>query len=169
MSCSTRNCWAGTCPSATERGQTAVEFVFVLLILIAGMAGLYQVLHFERDVFNRLLFLRKAAMRDLHRDQDITPKTLGVVGPAEFRPFGKLLNSPVPLQVIDPNIRYSPRVLQIRRGTRYYEPFPFDSELMHNWLVIGGTMSFTETNQNSARWRAVVGPWIIPAYPDPLN
>lgn len=153
-----------------QRGQSAVEFVFVLVVIVAGMAGLYQVLHFERDVFNRLLYLRQIAMRQVHIDQDTTKKTFFTVGPVEFRPFGELLRSAVPLQVIDPSLRYSARTLHVRRGTRYYDPYetglpsPFDP--VHDWLAIGGVMAFSETNEKSPRWRRIIGPWSIALYPD---
>ena len=155
---------------SSQRGQSAVEFVFVLVVVVAGMAGLYQVLHFERDVFNRLLYLRQIAMRQVHVDQDTTKKTFFTVGPVEFRTFGELLRSPVPLQVIDPSLRYSAKTLKVRRGTRYYDPYetglpsPFDP--LHDWLAIGGVMAFSETSENSPRWRKIIGPWSIVLYPD---
>ena len=145
----------------------------MLVILTAGMAGLYQVLHFERDVFNRLLYLRQVAMRQVHVNQDTTKKVFFAAGPVEFQPFGELLRSPVPLQVIDPSIRYMSRVLHVRRGTRFFDPYesglPPPLDPLHDLVAMGATMAFTETTQDSPRWRAIIGPWTPPLYPDFLD
>jgi len=170
MSISIRSGWPATCRRSTEsaqQGQTAVEFVFVLLILIAGMAGLYQVLHFERDVFNRLLYVRQQTMREAHYDQFNTTKTFFSGNTMEFRRFGELLNSPVPLQVIDPNIRWNARVLRARKGTRYYDVY--DTALMHEWYLIGGTMFVTDLREDGLRWRRAINPGLRALYPDYLD
>jgi hypothetical protein len=174
MPCPTRSCSGVTCRSCTERrrqhGQTAVEFLFALLIIIAGLAGLYQVLHFERDVFNRLLYLRQVTFRQMHVDQDTTKKTFFAVGPTEFRPVGALLHSPVPLQVLDPALRYPSKYLHVRKGTRFYDPLeavPFS----HGFGEIYGSMVVGDLWEVSLRWRTrfAAPPVIIGAYPDPLD
>lgn len=162
MSSSIPSCTVAICRSCTERarhrqsGQTAIEFLFALLILIAGMAGLYQVLHFERDVFNRLLYIRQMGLREAHRDQDVTKKTLFVTDPMEFRRFGELLNSPVPLQVIDPSLRYPTKVLHLQKGTRFRDPMEM-IPASHNPWEIGGVMTLTELNEKWPRWRTMYG------------
>lgn len=114
-------------PSSTDhrgrrqRGQATVEFAFALIGLIALIAGLYQALHFELDVFNRLNLLRYRAVRLAHRDQlTVTRRYVPVV--ATFQPVAEVTPIRVPFQTADLSIRYGPKTFYVRQGAKWKDP-----------------------------------------------
>ena len=147
-----------------QRGQVVVEFALVLFILVAAIAGFYQALHFELDVFNRINLLRYNVMRKAHNDQPGTTKAF----PSEsmtFRTVDQLLPFEVPLQIVDPTLAYGPKRFVYRQGTKYADPLSY----FHGSLTIGGLLLIGDFNQDGRRLRENMDPVLrasIVAYPD---
>lgn len=125
---------------AAERGQGAVEFVFGMLVLLAIVSVLYQALHFELDVFNRLNEGRYNAFRTAHQDQDTTDDAY--FGQSiEFTRLGQIqwtiprtifgfsagtqrVRIEVPFQTgVDSNLQYPTKTYRMRKGTKSFEPY----------------------------------------------
>jgi len=126
--------------SSDEKGQAAVEFVFGMLVLLAIVSVLYQALHFELDVFNRLNEVRYNAFRTAHRNQDTTDdeyfgQTVQFTQLSELRwsvpqtilgfSVGtKRVKIKVPFQTgVDSNLKYPNKTFRMRKGTKCFEPY----------------------------------------------
>jgi hypothetical protein len=168
-----RRCSTATSPCATDRarrrqsGQVTIEFGLALLLLVVGLAALYQALHFELDAFNRLLILRQRAFHEAHLEQDKTPKTFFNVQ-QEFKTIGELPS--MPFIQTDPSLTWGPRRYYFRKGTRYYDFF--DTTFMHStgWITL--EMTAGDLWEDSVRWRTpftVLDGSLVVAYTDPLD
>jgi hypothetical protein len=112
-----------------------VEFALAMLIVIAGISALYQALHFELDVFNRLLFLRQRAFVKAHEDQDSTPRTQFYAS-VDFKPLSEVTPVPVPFQSADPDLRFPTKQFVMQHGAKYADPL----SLIQNQTTIGLVM-----------------------------
>jgi len=170
--CSCATLRSDTRRASSQRGQVVVEFALALILLLVAISLLYQGLHFERDAFNRLLVLRQRAFHEIHQNQSDTEKTFFTVT-QEFKTIGDLPS--MPFLKTDSSLHWGPKVFHVRKGTRYHEPFPFDSTFLHDWYWIAGEMEFTELDQDSWRWRRFYGDnpiqhaYIIGGYVDPWD
>ena len=88
-----------------------------MIIVIAGTAALYQALHFELDVFNRLNSLRYRAMRVAHSDAFSVRREYRSVVASDFRPLSETTPIPVPFQTADLSLRYGPKRFYVRQGS----------------------------------------------------
>ncbi|HVT45094.1 MAG TPA: hypothetical protein VMT00_11960 [Thermoanaerobaculia bacterium] len=106
-----------------ESGQAAIEFVFVLTVVIALTAVVFQVLNFELDVFNKSALARyelfkKAKNKQHERDQEMISQEI----------LGKKLKDVTWFKVLfQPTgsigeMRYGPRRFYMLRGTRRWDP-----------------------------------------------
>lgn len=113
------------------RGQAAVEFVFALVILLAFVAVLFQALHFELDVFNKVGLLRYRALKTARQSQDkVEPYYISDIT-IEGKELGDLTFYTVPFQEDDLTQHYGPKRLVVRRGTQHWDPVPFLHEEWH--------------------------------------
>jgi hypothetical protein len=104
-----------------QRGQAAVEFSLIMLVVIGLAAVLFQALQFERDVFNRSLLARYLAFKDAHDDPDqIDPED--VQKEIRGKNIGDLVPYTPPGQDIDQTMHYGPKQFKIRRGTKAWDP-----------------------------------------------
>jgi hypothetical protein len=101
-----------------QKGQAAVEFVFALLFLIALSMVLFQALHFELDVFNKMGILRGKSMERMHYNNqqhdhgfDDDSQTVS------FKPLSDLTGYRVIFQTADQNMKYPDKRLSYKRGT----------------------------------------------------
>lgn len=111
----------------SQRGQAAVEFVFVLLIILGLAAVLFQAMHFELDVFNKMGMLRYRVMKEARRDQHETNMTTISNITVQGKNLDDLTEYAPPLQDVDGSMHYGPKKLVIKRGTKYWDPIPFHS------------------------------------------
>lgn len=125
-----------TDPHRRQRGQVTIEFFLALLIVLIGVSALYQALFFERDVFNRLNYLRFAAMNLVHANQENTTRTYSHVD-SEFQRLADVTPYEIPMQAADTDMRYGPKALDVRYGTKYRDPVSW----VHNRWVIDGMLT----------------------------
>jgi len=125
-------------PLRRQDGQTAVEFVFVLLFLLVITSALFQALHFELDVFNQSMLARWEFFREAHKDQDTTPcRSFDVA--FQGKRLGDLVSFDVPYQTVDQNIRYGPKKYKGERGSKYFDRLEIGGVGAHgsgSWFLI---------------------------------
>lgn len=121
----------------SQRGQVVVEFFLALLVILAGICGLYQALHFEKDVFNRLTFLREKTFREAHENQDTTLRR-SYVESIDFKPLSELTPEiPFGFQNVDLGLRFPDKTYHMQAGSKYADPL-YDYAYIHDkWVIFG--------------------------------
>jgi hypothetical protein len=104
-----------------QRGQAAMEFVLILLMMCAFAAVLFQGLLFERDVFNKSLQARYKILHDAREDQDETEMT-DIDTTFQGKNLEDILGFEVPIQEVDGSLHYGPKTLHMKHGTKYWDP-----------------------------------------------
>jgi hypothetical protein len=156
---------------AAQAGQGTFEFALVILFVVIMLSALYQALHFELDVFNRISLLRFRIMQDAHDKQYDRVKSFPTES-MDFRNISDLTPVLLMTQSSDSTLQYGPKSLRYRVGTKYTEPFPI-SALPEGGLVLGGVIIIgvgtSEYKENSRRFRDHIrqgAPLFIAQYPD---
>ena len=102
----------------SQKGQAAVEFVFALIFLVAISSVLYQVLHFELDVFNKMGILRFKSFQRMHfNNQQFNNGFNDDNQMVSFKPLSQLTDYRVIFQTVNQNSRYADKRLFYKRGT----------------------------------------------------
>ena len=165
----TRNVSSPRSIEQTQTGQATFEFVLAVLFIIITLSALYQALHFELDVFNKISLLRYRIMDEAHRKQAEDAKSFPSE-PMDFRPLVQL--TPVLLMtqdVTDPTLQYGPKSFRYRIGTKFAEPPPIQFLPENHWLIAGAIQLAGDYNEDGGRFRNLFGPtspvW-VPLYPD---
>lgn len=105
--------------ASLQKGQAAVEFVFALVFVIALASVLYQALHFELDVFNKMGILRFQAFQRMHyNNQQYDHSFEDDSQMVSFKPLRDLTSYRVILQTVDQNMKYPDKRLSYKRGTQ---------------------------------------------------
>jgi hypothetical protein len=142
----------GRAPRA-QRGQAAIEFVFILLIILGLAAVLYQAMHFELDVFNKMGMLRYKVMKEAHEDQDETEmETIDNIT-VQGKNLDDLTPYSPPLQDVDGTMHYGPKKLVIKHGTKYWDPISF----MHSFWEWSGLLLLTHEEDAANAIDSVLG------------
>jgi len=156
---------------AAQVGQGTFEFALVILFVVIMLSALYQALHFELDVFNRISLLRFRVMQDAHDNQYDRVKGFPTES-MDFRNISDLTPVLLMTQSVDSTLQYGPKSVRYRVGTKYTEPFPI-SALPEGGLVLGGVIIIgvgtSEYKENSRRFRDHIrqaAPVFIAQYPD---
>ena len=103
----------------SQKGQAAVEFVFALIFLVAISSVLYQVLHFELDVFNKMGILRFKSFQRMHfNNQQFNNGFNDDNQMVSFKPLSQLTDYRVIFQTVNQNSRYADKRLFYKRGTQ---------------------------------------------------
>ena len=116
------NCSAGLSLSTLtlrkrQRGQAAFEFVFAMLWIIALASVLFQALHFELDVFNKMNTLRFKVFKDARENQPTTSyRTINQS--IQGKPLSDLTGYRVPFQTVDQSLKYGPKRFYVNCGTK---------------------------------------------------
>lgn len=101
-----------------EKGQAAVEFIFALLFLIALSMVLFQALHFELDVFNKMGILRGKSMERMRfNNQQFDNGFNDDSQTVSFKPLRDLTGYRVIFQTEDQDQKYPDKRLSYKRGT----------------------------------------------------
>lgn len=106
-----------------QLGQAAVEFIFALLFVIALASVLYQVLHFELDVFNKMGILRFKSVQRMHyNNQQYDHEFDDDSQTVSFKPLSQLTSYRVIFQTADQNMKYPDKRLSYKRGSKFFFP-----------------------------------------------
>ncbi len=127
-------------PLDCERGQAAVEFLFAFLFILGLAAGLYQALHFELDVFNKMGQLRYKVFKEARRDQDTT-QMRWVEQQIEGKQLSDLTTYDVPFQDFDSTLHYGPKFYSMRAGTKYWFPGGDSAETALDVAIVAGLIA----------------------------
>lgn len=136
--------------SNLQMGQAAVEFVFALLFVIALASVLFQALHFELDVFNKMGILRFKAMQRMHYDNRQYDNSFGDDNQTvTFKRLSELTSYRVIFQTADQNMRYPEKRLSYKRGTQVALPQAFTTGVLVGVVAcITGLDRFEDTAGN---------------------
>ncbi|MHB0968175.1 MAG: hypothetical protein ACYC7A_06870 [Thermoanaerobaculia bacterium] len=121
-------------------GQAAMEFVVALVWIIALTALIYQALHFELDVFNKLGELRYRVFRMARQNQDSTKGRM-ISEAVEGKQLGEIVPYTVPGQYVDSTLRYGPKNFYIHCGTRKWFPGGDGVETTLKGAIIAGLVT----------------------------
>lgn len=117
MKCRTGLSQSGARMCGRQRGQAAFEFVFAMLWIIALASVLFQALHFELDVFNKMNTLRYEAFKEARENQNTTAyRTINKS--AQGKPLSDLTGYQVPFQTVDQSQFYGPKKFYVGCGTK---------------------------------------------------
>ena len=132
-----------------QSGQAAVEFLFAMMGVIALAAGLFQVLHFELDVFNKMGILRSKSFSRMHYNNQQYNNDLGDDSQTvSFKTFSQLVPYTVPFQSVSP-AKYPDKKLYYKRGTQFC--FPGGAAASTGFLVgAGACMALADHYEDSA-------------------
>ncbi len=134
--------------SDSRKGQAAVEFVFALLFLIAISSVLYQVLHFELDVFNKMGILRFKSFQRMHFNNNQHNNAFNDDNQqVSFKPLSQLTNYRVIFQTVNQNQRYADKRLYYKRGTEAAVPGGLTTAFL---VLVGGCITTADHIESSA-------------------
>lgn len=103
------------------RGQAAMEFVLALFWIVALAAVLFQALHFELDVFNKMGELRYKVFHTARQDQDTTSGRM-ISDSIQGKNLGDLVGYTIPAQEIDDSLHYGPKEFSVFCGSKKWFP-----------------------------------------------
>lgn len=131
----------------SRKGQAAVEFVFALLFLIAISSVLYQVLHFELDVFNKMGILRFKSFQRMHyNNQQFNHGFNDDNQMVSFKPLSQLTDYRVIFQTVNQSSKYADKRLFYKRGTQPALPGGLTTGVLVAALVCIGTADHIESS-----------------------
>ncbi len=131
-----------------QKGQAAVEFIFALLFLIAFSMVLFQALHFELDVFNKMGILRAKSMERMHyNNQQFNNRFDDDSQTVSFKPLRDLTGYRVIFQTADQNMKYPDKRLSYKRGTAPALPGGLSTALIATAI---GCIGFFDHAEDSA-------------------
>jgi hypothetical protein len=104
-----------------SRGQAAMEFVLALFWIVALAAVLFQALHFELDVFNKMGELRYKVFHTARQDQDTTSGRM-INDSIQGKNLGDLVGYTIPAQEIDDSLHYGPKEFSVFCGSKKWFP-----------------------------------------------
>jgi hypothetical protein len=103
------------------RGQAAMEFVVSLIWIVFLAAVLFQALHFELDVFNKMGELRYKVFHTAREDQDTTAGRM-INDSIQGKDLGDLVGFTIPAQDIDSSLHYGPKTFSVFCGSKKWFP-----------------------------------------------
>lgn len=121
-------------------GQAAMEFVIALVWIIALSALIFQALHFELDVFNKMGELRYRVFRTVRQNQDSTKGRM-ISESIEGKQLSEIVPFAVPGQYVDATLRYGPKNFYIHCGTRKWFPGGDGVETGLKGTIIAGLLT----------------------------
>jgi hypothetical protein len=104
----------------SQRGQAAFEFIFAMLVLMGMIAVLFQVLHFELDIFNKTMIARYKLLEEARQDEDTTRPRM-ITTTIEGKAIEDLIPWTVPFQSTSGE-KYGPKEVYWKCGTQYLFP-----------------------------------------------
>lgn len=120
-----------------QRGQAAMEFIFAMLILMGIIAVLFQVLHFELDVFNKTMMTRYKLLETARENEDTTRPRM-ISEEIEGKQLGDLIPWEVPFQSSSvSHLKYGPKSVYWQCGTKYFFPGGDVAEVAYKVAVAG--------------------------------
>lgn len=103
------------------KGQAAMEFVIALFWIVALAAVLFQALHFELDVFNKMNELRYKVFHEARQNQDTTSGRM-IDDSIEGKNLGDLTGYSLPAQDADSSLHYGPKKFYVFCGSKKFFP-----------------------------------------------
>lgn len=103
------------------RGQAAMEFVVSLIWIVFLAAVLFQALHFELDVFNKMGELRYKVFQTARQNQDTTSGRM-ISDTIQGKDLGDLVGFTIPAQNIDSSLHYGPKTFSVFCGSKKWFP-----------------------------------------------
>lgn len=136
--------------SDSQKGQAAVEFVFALLFLIAISSVLYQALHFELDVFNKMGILRFKSFQRMHYNNNQFNNSFNNDNQmVSFKPLSQLTNYRVIFQTVSQSQKYADKRLYYKRGTKEAIPGGLTTGVLVAAGVCIGTLDHIESSSGN--------------------
>ncbi|HUF18075.1 MAG TPA: hypothetical protein VMS12_08545 [Thermoanaerobaculia bacterium] len=130
----------------SQHGQAAVEFIFALLFLIALASVMYQALHFELDVFNKMGILRFKSFQRMHmNNQQFNSGFADDNQMVSFKPLSQLTNYRVIFQTVNTNQKYPDKTLYYKRGTQPALPGGLTTGVLVAAGICIGTLDHVES------------------------
>lgn len=108
---------SGVIGGRRQSGQAAFEFVFAMLWIICLASVLFQAMHFELDVFNKMNTLRYNVFKVARENQNTTAyRTINQS--IQGKPLSDLTGYRVPFQTTDQSLFYGPKKFYVGCGTK---------------------------------------------------